>query len=182
MQRIGIFAGIAIAILVAAWFLLIFRPESKKLSTAHQAKAAAEQKASQLQDQVQSLDHLVTLVPADKTAFAGLQQHLPDNPQLPAALDQLQADALSTGVQLQSVNPTAPAAPGSSGQTASGPAAITFAITAVGSYQQDMAFLTTLNNSARTFVTDHLSLAGGGTGRLNMSMSVRMFYAGQPTP
>jgi Tfp pilus assembly protein PilO len=181
MQRIGMIAGAAVLVLVVAWFLVLFHPESKKLTTAHAAKAAAEQQASQLQSQVANLNSLVALVPADRQKLTALQALLPDNPQLPAALDQLQAIASSTGVVLQSVNPSVPAS-GASAPPSSGPPAVTLAMTAGGSYPQEMAFVNALDRSPRSFVVDHLSIAPAGPGKMTMQLSARMFYAGQPTP
>jgi type IV pilus assembly protein PilO len=181
-QRIGVVAGVVAVLILGLWFMLLFRPEASDLTKAHQAKAAAEQKASQLQTEVSHLNALVKLIPQDQQTYTKLLAELPDNPQLPAAIDQLHADEASSGVFLQAINPSVPATAGSGTAASAGPPAITLTMTVSGTYQQELAFITALDQSPRVFVVDHVSLAGGGPTGMAMSLGVRMFYAGQPTP
>jgi Tfp pilus assembly protein PilO len=188
-KRIGAFAGIIAVVVIAAWFLLLFRPEAKKVSNAHKAKAAAEQKATQLQSEVVSLKGLEKMIPADKQRYAILSAAVPDNPQLALAIDEIRTVATTSGLQITNLSPTPPTTntgtAGSATKTsgAAGPPSIAVSITANGTYQQSMSFVSGLTAQPRTFVVDHITLSGGSnTHNLAVSINARIFYAGQPTP
>jgi Tfp pilus assembly protein PilO len=182
-KRIFAVAGGAALVILVAWYMLLFRPANHRLSAAHTAHAAAEQQIAQLNSTIGSLMILKQHVPADKARLAALEAQLPDSPQLASDLNQLQAAAAATGVDLTSVAPTAPAgASGANGAQASvGTPAITLTLTAGGTYQQLMAFLTKCNALPRVMVIDHMSLSGVGN-QLTANMGARIFYAGAPTP
>jgi Tfp pilus assembly protein PilO len=189
LKRIGAFAGIMAVVVIAAWFLLLFRPETKSVSNAHKAKAAAEQKASQLQSEVVSLQGLEKMIPADKQQYGILSAAVPDNPQLALAIDEIRTVATTSGLQIANLNPTPPTTSTGAGSSATktsggaGPPSIAVSITANGTYQQSMSFVSGLSALPRTFVVDHITLTGGSnTHGLAVTINARIFYAGQATP
>lgn len=182
-KRIGLAAGAAALVVIIAWYFLLFGPESKELSSAHHAHAAAEAQAVSLQQQVTQLQALEKQVPADDKELARLTAAVPDNPELNQALDELHAAAVLSRAQLVDISPNTPssqATGGSSSSSQSGTPSITVTLTVNGSYPRLMAFLHELWLIPRTVVVDNLSLSGSNP--LTASIGARIFYAGQPTP
>ena len=185
-RRLQMIAGAAALVIVVAWYFLLWGPESKSLKSAHKAHAAAEQQVSQLNGQVSTLNGLLQQIPADNAKFAQLQANLPDNPQLDQALNELHQAAIQTGVTLSQLAPsTPPGAAASGGQSSSAQAgstpSITLGMTAVGNFNQVLAFLSALDGMPRTVVVDKVSLSGGNNSS-SANISARIFYAGEPTP
>lgn len=190
IKRISAVAAIAGVVLVAVWYLALFGPQSRNLSAAHKAHAAAEQKVSQLRNQVVQLDALKAQIPADKAALSVLQAAVPDNPQLDDALRQLHAVATGSGVSLASVSPSTPTAnsstsssstssssSSSSSQQASTTPSITLTMTGSGSYAQLMSFLSGLDSMPRTVVVTSVELAGGSND-VTGQFTANIFYTG----
>lgn len=185
-RRIGAVTAVAAVLIAGLWYMFLFRPETHKLSQAHKAHAAAEAQAATLRTQLSQLDSWVKLIPADTKRLSVLKTMLPDNPQLAEAMDTLRTAESRSGLQIKTFDPTPPGtpAPGTSPSAkSSGPASISVTMTALGSYQQSIAFLTYLDSAPRVWVVDHLSLASASnSSNLSVQISARIFYAGQPTP
>lgn len=188
-KRISAIAvGVAL-VLITAWYLALFSPQSKKLSSTHKANAVAQQNNASLRTQIVQLQALEKMIPADTKKYATLSAAVPDRPQLDTALVQLNTIARQSGVLLSSVQPPSSGPGQSTGSSssqqsasgASGPPTIQLTLSATGSYPQLMHFLTLLAGIPRVFVVDHLGLAGAGN-QMTASMAGRIFYAGQSTP
>lgn len=183
-QRIAVAtAGVGL-LLVVVWYLLLWSPQGHKLAAARQAHAAADAKISQLHTQISGLQALEREIPADKLKLAQYTSAVPNSPQLAEALHQIQAVASSAGVTMSAISPSSNPTTGaaSSGQTASSVPALAFTISASGSYQQLMTYLSSLDQMPRTLVVKSLSLTGGSgpNQSLSASISADVFYAGQP--
>ena len=184
-RRIPAIAGAAVLLIVVAWYLLLWSPESKSIQSAHKAHAAADQKITDLQSQITQLQGLVKQIPQDQAKFAQLESELPDNPQLDQALNLLHQAAVQSGVTLGSFAPSA-ASPSSSGSQAAagqgggGAPAITLSLSVQGTLTQVKAFLSALDTLPRTVVVDKVSLNTGTTSAA--AITARIFYAGQPSP
>lgn len=184
-RRICSVAAAAAIVLLAAWYILLLRPQSKSLASAHKARAAAEQQASQLQSQIESLRAIYAQIPSDVQKYATLEKAVPDNPELSAAIDEIRSATQASGVQIKALNPAAPTPPsaGSSASAGSGTPSVAISMSGSGTYPQVVTFLSDLSSSPRTFVVDTLSLSGGTGGQpLSMELGAHIFYAGQPTP
>lgn len=179
-KRISGVTAAAAIVLLAIWYVALFHPETKQLTSAHRAHAAAEQQISSLQSQVSQLQVIERQIPADKKKYAVLTKALPDTPQLNTVLRQLHQAAVTSGAFLSSVNPTAPAAV-ASGSGPSGGVSLQVQMSATGSYAQLMRFLSLLATMPRVLVVDHLTLSGS-TSQMTANMQARIFYAGQQTP
>jgi Tfp pilus assembly protein PilO len=196
--RIGVIAGGAALLLLVIWYLALFQPQSHHLKAAHAAKSAADAQAQTLTAEVASLKALEKQAPQDKAALAQLKQAVPDNADLSDALGQLHNAATASGVQLTSVSPTPPpktasqstsqssggqsSSSQSSGQSstpqASGPTAISLSMTASGTYQQLMSFVTHLDTMARTVVINQLGISSSQGSAMTANMLAQIFYAG----
>lgn len=185
IRRIAALAAGAVVVLLIIWYVALFRPENNHLSSAHKARAAAEQRASELDGQLAGLQALKRNVPADRAKLVQFEAAVPSDPDLLVALDQLQQAATNSGVELGSVGPQAPATTsggsGSSQPGSSGPPSIALSMTAVGTYPQTTAFLKALDDMPRTVVVDQVAITGSDTGTLTSSLTARIFYSGGST-
>jgi Tfp pilus assembly protein PilO len=184
-QRIGLVTAGAALVLVVVWYLALWSPQGHKLTQAHadQTKAAAQ--VTHLQAQVAGLQALVRNIPADKTKLGQYTAAVPDNPQLPAALDQIQSAASTTRVTLSSISPSGAPSSAAKQSALNGVPGITVSMAANGTYPELMSFITSLNSMPRTLVITNLSLSGSGSGSvptMTASISTDIFDAGQPTP
>jgi Tfp pilus assembly protein PilO len=177
IKRIGGVAAAAAVVVLVIWYFALFRPQSHDLSTAHKAHAAAEQKVSQLRNQVTQLNALKADIPADKAALSVLDAAVPSSPQLDTTLNQLHTEAIASGVSLSAVSPSAPqtTASGSSSATAGAPS-ITLTMSANGSYAQIMSFLSGLASMPRAVVVTGLNISG--TSQLTAQITANIFYTG----
>lgn len=185
-RRIPLMAASAAVLLAIIWYFLFWSPQAKSLTSAHKARAAAEQKMGELQQQMGSLQALVKQIPADNAKFAEREAALPDNPQLDQALNLLHQAAVQTGVTVSNINPSTPqgaAGNGSSQQSTalSGGPAITLNISVNGGFVQIRSFLNALDQLPRTLVVDKVSISISGVNS-TASITARIFYAGQATP
>lgn len=188
-RRIGAAALVVVVVVAVIFYLGVYKPQSKKLSAAHAARATAESKVSSLQGQVSSLQVLARQIPSDKAKLAQYENEIPDNPELPTVLDQVHTAAGSAGVTLSSVDPSSVplkgAASASSSSSSSselnGVPTMSLALSATGSYSQLMSFIKALDSMERTLVVTGLSVSGSEP-KLTASLSTDVFYAGQPTP
>lgn len=177
-KRLAGVTAAAAAILVIAWYLVVFSPQSHKLTLAHRTYAAAEVQASGLQTQVAQLNALVRQVPKDTQELAQFSTAVPDNPRLDDAVREIQQAATAAGVSLSSLSPAAPTAQSSS---TSGTPAISVNMSVTGGYSQLMAFLSNLTKMPRTLVVTAVNISGTGN-ILSAQINSQIFYAGQPTP
>jgi Tfp pilus assembly protein PilO len=108
MKRIGGLTAAAAIVLIAVWYLSLFRPQQHELAAAHRRDAAAAQQASQLQQQVTSLQALEREIPADSARLKTVDAALPHTEDLQDVFSQLHQAATTSGVQLTTVSPSAP--------------------------------------------------------------------------
>lgn len=182
-RRLFSLAAVVVVVLTAAWYLAIYRPASAKITSAHKAYAAAAAQIHSLDAQVASLQSLEARIPADKARLASLDAALPTTPNLRALLDQLHALATSTATQLTTVSPSPPQpanttqAPAKPGGTPTGLQKIGITMSATGTYQQLTSFLSGLTSLQRSLVIQSVSISGGATGKLSVSLATQVFYA-----
>ena len=183
-KQIGLIAAGVSILLVVVWWLALMSPQGHKLAKAHKAHSAAEQQISSLQGQVSQLQALVKQEPQDQAALVTLKKAVPDNPELDAALNQLQDAADQAGVTMTSISPSTPATGAAASHPSSGGSAapvVTLSVSSSGTYQQVTAFITHLDNLPRTFVVTGVNMSGSGQ-KLAVQLGISIFYAGQPTP
>lgn len=172
-KRITAVAAAGAVLILAIWYVAIFRPQSNHLKAAHTAYASAEQQVDSLRSQVATLQALERQVPHDKAVLASLNQAIPSTPDLKDILDQLHSLAVSTGVELTSVAPSVSPNAASGG----GISSITMTLSLSGTYPQVTNFLKGLTTMPRTVVINSVSIGGGSGGNLSTSLSTYIYYA-----
>lgn len=182
-QRIGMVSIGAVVLVAIVWYLVLWSPQSKDLHAAHAARASAESTASTLQQQISSLEVLVGDVKSDTGKLKTYDAAIPNNPQLPAALNQLQEVADQTGVTMTNIGSgAAPTTTSGTPTTFNGIPALNVSLSVTGTYPQLMALINALDNMPRTVVLTTLNLGSGTNGDLSGTLTGYVFYAGQPTP
>jgi type IV pilus assembly protein PilO len=164
-----------IVVLAAGWFLLV----SPKRSDAADLRSQAASKVSsnsQLENQLQILKAQAKALPKEQAKLAAVAARIPDNPALPALIRALTTAAKSTGVELVSVTPGAPAAaaagPAAGTVTSGKPAraasssagqltAIPINLNVVGGYFQVEQFVGKLETLQRSMRVSALTVAPG---------------------
>jgi Tfp pilus assembly protein PilO len=188
LRRTYVITALVAIVVIAIWFVAVWRPLGHKLTTDKKAQSSAQSQVVTFDGQLTELNALKKQIPADKATLAVLEAAVPNKPALDGTLDQLNTLATTTGVTLTSVTPgTAQGAAdgslaGSTPASTSGTPSIDLGFNLSGTYAQLMAFLSGLNTMPRTIVVDTLSLSDGSGTTVTANMTVRMFYAGQPTP
>jgi Tfp pilus assembly protein PilO len=183
VRTVAAVAAVASLLLVVVWYFAIWQSQSKSLSSAHRAHAAAEAQVSSLTTQASSLEALLSQVPADQAKLAQLEQELPNTPTFDQALRDLDQAATSSGARFTNISPspasgvTSVSGSASSGiVSTTGAPSIELSMTASGSSQQITSLLANLENLPRALVIDKLALSGIG-GNETASITSRIFYA-----
>jgi Tfp pilus assembly protein PilO len=182
MKRIGgVTAAIAV-VLVAVWYAALIRPQRHDLSAAHKKYDAAATQASQLQQQVSTLQAVLRQVPADTAKLKVLDAALPTTEDLQDVLNMLHQSAVTSGVQLTSVAPSntnssssSSGSSSSTGGSATKQIGLTMALS--GQYPQVMTFITDLVHLNRVVVIDGATFSPNPTNGMTASLSARIFYA-----
>lgn len=180
------FVAVAVGTLLItiAWFMLIFRPASSRLSevreeieTTRTEIAALETKLAQLQELQRNEESL-------RNQAARFARALPDKPALSTFIRQVHKIAGEANMDWVSVSPSAPGAPGASaGGDQGGSAAlrsIGVSLSANGGFFQVEEFIDRFQRLDRAVRIDTFSL-GGGEGSLSLSLTMQIYMsAGTP--
>ncbi len=185
-------AGTAVA-LVAVWLLLLWSPQGAKLDAARKRQAEAEDANGALALRIERLRDLRARRPELEADLVALRSAVPESPELDDFLLDTDAAADRSGVDITSVSPGKPAAPGDDAAGTTGaaapapaatapapadaagatagtpPSAISLSLDASGGYFQILDFINRLDDLPRIVVVDSLSLSGGGSGDASAS-------------
>jgi Tfp pilus assembly protein PilO len=172
-KKIGALTAAAAVVMVAVWYLALFRPQSAHLKAAHSAYNQAEQTSQSLQSQLVGLRALEAQIPSDQAKLSNLETAIPKTPDLKDVLTQLHNLAVSTNVELTTVNPTV----SSSASTSGGATSVGLSMNVAGTYPDLMAFMTGLDKLARTTTVDSLNLTPSQASGLSATVTARIFYA-----
>ena len=175
LALIGIGASI---VLIGAWFFLLWKPAGEDLDKAKADKAAAMQRADQLQTRLTHLKQLEANAEVLERDRALLAEAIPSSDLVDQFILQVNERASRAGVSFVSVSPQQPntgaAAPGAAG--AAGPTNIGLQIQVTGDYFQLLRFLEELRDGPRLVTVDTFSLSKGGEGGgMSASIGGRMF-------
>jgi Tfp pilus assembly protein PilO len=186
-RRLLIPLGIGLVILIA-WFLLLYSPQSKALADARKRTNQATQQGATLRDQLTRLQQSRRDQPLKQSQLETLRVAVPDEPNLAQFILDANDAASKAGIDFLSITPTPPAAAqgattpatAAGGAAAGGAAAtaapIRIAMTATGGYFQVLDFVNRLNRLPRIVVVDTLQMGGQGAGaQLQVSMQERIF-------
>ncbi|GEA88802.1 hypothetical protein [Cellulomonas cellasea] len=187
---IGGTAFVAVAMLAAAWFLLV----SPTVATASESREQTESVRAQndlLELQLAQLEADFAKLPEHKAELAALRVQIPTRAELAAFLRQLDEVAKASGVTVMSVTPSAPTAvvpavsvaapvapattepaeggatdPATTAPAPAGPAPLTgfvqvpVSITVLGGYEPTLAFVDALQRASRLFLVTGLRATG----------------------
>ena len=186
LALIGIGASL---VLIGAWFFLLWKPAGEDLDKANADKAAAEQRASELQVRLAHLKDLEKNAAVLERDRALLAEAIPSTDLLDQFILQVNERAARAGVSFVSVSPQQPgAATAAPGAAAAGPTSIGLQIQVTGDYFQLLRFLEELRDGPRLVTVETFSLSKGGEGgQMSASVGGRMFLnpmaaAAAPTP
>jgi Tfp pilus assembly protein PilO len=188
-RKVLLIAAAGTVALVAAWFLLLWSPQSSRLDGVRAREEEAVEINTALELRIARLRDLRARRPEFEADLAALKAAVPASPELDAFLLDVDEAADQAGVDITSISPSKPASAataeatpsttsttaattgttGTTGGAATGapPSAITIALDAAGGYFQVLDFINRLDDLPRVVVVDSLSLAsgsGGGTG------------------
>jgi Tfp pilus assembly protein PilO len=157
-------AVLCLALLAAAWFVLVSPTRAKASQTATQANAAQASLAVK-QAQLQTLLRQQKNLPAATAELAALKARVPGDLSLPALLRDISATATSTHVDVTTISPGAPTpvtATSLAGKAVPGVYASTVSMSVTGNYFDLSSFLHALEQLPRTYSVTGLQLAAGG--------------------
>lgn len=187
----------AVLILVLAWFTLV-HPKNSSAAEARTQTASVQQQTSRLKLTLEQLTSESAQMPQYEAKIAEFAKQIPDQSQLPQMIRQLTTIASQSGVDLDTISPSAMApyqkgdGSGSSSSSLAGPstagglAQIPIDLKVNGSFASLEEFLSSLEGLQRTFVVSGYTLApadGGGapgsvgasSGQLALALSAKMF-------
>jgi Tfp pilus assembly protein PilO len=191
-RRLAVVSVIIAVVMVAAFYVAAWRPQSHHLSQANKALTAAQTKTQQLQSQVATLRGEQKLLPKYQQQLAALTAALPKTPALDQAVDQLNAVSQLSGVSIPAIANTAATSTSATTPGASqGPSSVTVTVSVDGTYPQIRAFIGLLSQTPRLFVVDAINLGGGSGGGsanglnspgaiMTAQVTMGMFYTGAP--
>lgn len=180
-------AVIAVLILVAGWFLLV----SPKRAEVADLQAQADQQLSEnssLQTQLEVLKQQNKDLPEKQAELAALQTKIPQTPDLPTYIREMQTLGKQSGVAFTSLTPAAPVSlTGSTSDGALVPeelAAINVDMVVTGSYFEITKFVNELETSSRYTLLGSFALGEGegagdtessGRSDLTATLNARIF-------
>jgi Tfp pilus assembly protein PilO len=167
-KRVIAIAVAAAVVLTGVWYVVLFSPQSHSLHKANTQTASAKAQQVSLRAQIATLQQEQTQLPAAQAKLTTLQLDLPATAALDKLVDQINADAATTGVDWQNISPAKPATyapgytPGGVAGFPSGMQPYTVNLAVKGSYQQVTKFITGLYGISRLFDVDSVNLSGVG--------------------
>ena len=173
-------AGGALLLVVLIWWFTLWSPRARTYSDISSQAQTADAQVSQLQAQVDRLKS--ANIPQLNSQLSSLQAAIPDQPQLDQIFLAVNGAASQSGVSLQTIAPSPPAAGSGAAAGAGGaaPAQINLSLTCGGGYFQVLDFINRLDALPRLLVVDSVSLSpgsGANGSELSVSLVARMFVS-----
>jgi Tfp pilus assembly protein PilO len=190
-RRVGLFALIAVVVVVAGWYAVFWRSENAHLAAARAQEQQSAQEVTSERGTLFGLEVQHKKLAQDEATLHQLIKALPNGPSLDEMMDTLNAAATQSGVVIGTVStPTpqswassAPVSNGSSSQlTGPGPESIDVSLTVGGTEAQVLNFVKALDDQPRIYVVNSFALTAAGAGPLlpgtheTASLSVNMFF------
>ncbi|HVF32541.1 MAG TPA: type 4a pilus biogenesis protein PilO [Acidimicrobiales bacterium] len=175
-----ILIGVGAALLITAvWYFALWSPQGKDLDTAKADRAAAEQRASELQARLTRLQKLEANADVLERDRALLASAIPTADQLDAFLLQVNDRASRAGVEFVSIAPQQPGgAAAAPGAAVAGPTPIGLQMQVTGDYFAILRFLEQLRDGERLVTVENFALSKGGEStQMSASIGGRMFIA-----
>lgn len=186
--KVIVIAVLASIVISGAWFMVLWKPQGATLEKAREEKAAAEQRADQLQARLNHLKDLEANAAVLERDRALLAAAIPDKDQLDQFITDMNAQAGKSGVSFVSIAPQDPGAAGAAPVVGAAAAAtpIALQIQVTGDYFAILRFLEQVRDAARLVTVENFALSKGGEGgQMSASITGRMFLnqlGNQPVP
>lgn len=155
-----------VGIMAAGWFLLI-SPQRAHANTLRTQAATEQQATASVQSQIAQLQQQQKGEVAQQRRLAQIANEIPDNPQLPALIRELSAAAHKSGVSLDSLAPSQPAAVTATSASAAPLAQIPIVIQVTGSYFNVESFFQSIRHIDRALLVTGFTMTGGGGSSTN---------------
>jgi Tfp pilus assembly protein PilO len=176
-RRSAIVLAAGCAVLLAAWFVLLWSPKGNELAEASARRTDAEDQAEQLEIRLTRLQEAEEGAPRLVAAQDRLRSAVPEQANLAQFILDANDAANAAGVEFVSIAPTQPSASATPGV----PAEIGVSIEIKGGYFQMLDYLDRLYELPRVIVLDRISATPDGvTGNLAVSLGGRMFSTQVP--
>lgn len=205
-RRVIMLAALATAVVVLAWYFLLWSPMQSDIDAARERRETAEDQESSLQSQINRLREAQRQEPLRRAQVETLRTAIPDTPNLSQFILDVNDAATRAGIRFISIAPSEPRAPAAATATttttapgaatpttaggattpttgaprAAAPAEIGLAFQIEGGYFQVLDFINRLDRLPRLVVIDSLNVAAGETGALTVGLSARMFVRSIP--
>ena len=173
----------AIAIAAAAaitliWYVTLWSPQSKSIKTANARTVAAQATQAGLRTDISVLKEEQAQLPSKQAELAKLKQALPDMPSLDILIDNINAAAIGSGVDWQTISPTKPAGySGGQGNSAAAAQSMPVTMSANGLYAQLLDFVNRLNAMPRLLTVGSINISGvGGPAKTTAQITTQVFY------
>jgi Pilus assembly protein, PilO len=189
MRRVGLFALIAVVVVVAGWYAVFWRSENAHLAAARAQEQQSAQKVASERSTLFGLEVQHKKLAQDEATLEKLLKALPNGPSLDEMMDTLNAAATQAGVVIGTISAPTPqswasslGASSPSQSTGPGPESIDVSLTVGGTEARVLNFVKALDNQPRLYVVNSFALTGGGGGPLlpaspeSASLSVQMFF------
>ena len=190
-------AVLCVALLVAAWFLLI-TPRRAEAGTLADERTSSEQQNAMLEIRIAQLKAEFAQLPATQAVLAAIREQIPAEADMPALVRDMHAMAGATGLTLESIAPgeaielgsgggsggRAATGTGTTSGSASGLIGIPVTIVIRGDYFQEVAFLQQVQTQLkRSVLITGLELGpaqeAGAEGQIEISVTGQVFVMPQ---
>ncbi|MBW3663972.1 MAG: type 4a pilus biogenesis protein PilO [Actinobacteria bacterium] len=180
MNRQAVLVAVLVtALVVVAYYLFLLKPKMDEVGEVEEEIATVQQQEAQLRSRLASLEEVRARAPEIEAAIAATTAVLPTEPNLPAALRQLQLAADEAGARLITVAPARPAQ-----VEGADFGVINVSVSVEGGYFQIVDFFRRVEDpsiSPRAIRWQTVALAVAEYPTLTLSATGQMFVVGPPT-
>lgn len=175
MRRVGLLALLAIVFVTAAWWMFLISPRNGQI-TEHQGDLVGAQDTEQrLRVQIRQLQEIRDREVEYLAALGQLEALIPERPLLDEFIEEIFALTNETGVDLQTLSPSLPAAADDGGELRE----IVISAQIEGEFFEVLGFLFGLNEMDRLVRVDGIALSSSETGTgdtiLAVGIEMRLF-------
>ena len=182
MRRVGLILVLLTLLVTGVWWLFLISPRNARITDYQQQLNAAVDTESRLRVQIQQLQDIGDHEVEYQAALGQLNALIPDRPLLDEAIEQLYTLAGDTGVDLQTLSPSVPAATADGSELRQ----IDVSVQVEGQFFELLGFLFGLNDMDRLVRVDGISLSStqdeAGATFLSASIEMRLFTTADLLP
>ena len=175
MRRVSLFVALGALLATAAWWFLLIGPRNSSIADLHDERFVAVDSEQRLRVQIRQLQDIRDREVEYIAAVGQLDALIPDRPLLENFIEQIYALAGDTGVDLQTLSPSVPAAATIDSELRE----IAISAQVEGEFFEILGFLFGLSDMERLVRVDAVALSSSaeedGTTILSASLQLRLF-------